>query len=48
MHDVEGAVALNIRTVGVTFGYGSRSELEQAGAWRIVDTMEELTDILLG
>ena len=48
MHDVEGAAALNIRTVGVTFGYGSRSELEQAGAWRIVDTMEELTDILLG
>ena len=48
MHDVEGAVALNIRTVGVTFGYGSRSELEQAGAWRIVDTIEELTDILLG
>ena len=48
MHDVEEAVALNIRTVGVTFGYGSRSELEQAGAWRIVDTMEELTDILLG
>ena len=48
MHDVEGAVALNIRTVGVTFGYGSRSELEQAGAWRIADTMEELTDILLG
>ncbi|MDD7025476.1 MAG: HAD hydrolase-like protein [Oscillospiraceae bacterium] len=48
MHDVEGAAALNIRTVGVTFGYGSRSELEQAGAWRIADTMEELTDILLG
>lgn len=48
MHDAEGAAALNIRTVGVTFGYGSRSELEQAGAWRIVDTMEELTDILLG
>ena len=48
MHDVEGAAALNIRTVGVTFGYGSRSDLEQAVAWRIADTMEELTDILLG
>ena len=48
MHDVEGAAAHGIRTVGVTFGYGSREELTNAGAWKLADTMEELTDILLG
>ena len=46
LHDVEGAAAHGIRTVGVTFGYGGREELEKAGAWAVVDTIEELTDLL--
>ena len=48
MHDVEGALAHGIRTVGVTFGYGGREELSEAGAWKIVDSMEELTKVLCG
>lgn len=47
MHDVEGAKAHGIRTIGVTFGYGSREELLKAGAWRLADTTEELTEFLM-
>ena len=36
----------NIRTVGVLFGYGSRVELENAGAAYIVETVEELGKLL--
>lgn len=46
-HDVEGASKFNIDTIGVTFGYGSRQELEEAGAKIIVDTVEELKAELL-
>ena len=31
-HDIEGAKANNIKTCGVLYGYGTRAELEQAGA----------------
>lgn len=47
-HDVEGAKYHGLKTIGVTFGYGSREELAEAGAWKIVDTMEELTALLCG
>jgi len=47
MHDVEGAAKFGIKTVGVTFGYGSREELENSGAVTIVDTVKELTDVLM-
>ena len=46
LHDVEGAAAHGIKTIGVTFGYGGRDELQKAGAWKIVDNMEELTALL--
>lgn len=32
MHDVEGAHALSMETLGVLYGYGSREELMEAGA----------------
>lgn len=40
--DVLGAAHHGVPTVGVTWGYGSREELQNAGAIAIVDTMEEL------
>ena len=46
-HDVEGASKFSIDTIGVTFGYGSREELEGAGAKIVVDTVEELKAELL-
>lgn len=47
MHDVEGAKAHGIDCVGVTFGFGGRQELAEAGAAHIVDTMDELQAVLL-
>ena len=35
-HDVVGARANGIRTVGVTYGYGTHAELAYAGAEEIV------------
>lgn len=47
LHDVEGAQQNGIACVGVTFGFGGRAELEEAGADYIVDTMAELQTLLL-
>ena len=46
--DIEGGKANGVDTIGVAYGYGAREELEAAGATHIADTVEELTDILLG
>jgi phosphoglycolate phosphatase len=46
-HDVLAGQACGTRTIGVTWGAGSRAELEEAGADRIVDTPEELVAALL-
>lgn len=40
--DMEGARAHGLAAVGVTWGYGSRQELQQAGAELILDTVPEL------
>ncbi len=40
--DVLGAHAVGMPCIGVTYGYGSREELEEAGADTIVDSVEEL------
>ena len=37
-HDVLGARANGLETIGVLYGYGSREELEQAGAAHMADT----------
>ncbi len=46
-HDVLGAKENGMDCVGVLFGYGSRQELEAAGAVKIAGTVEELGRILL-
>ena len=46
-YDVTGARALGLRCIGVSFGYAQPGELEEAGAWRIADDVEELGRILL-
>jgi phosphoglycolate phosphatase len=44
IHDVEGAAANGVPTIFVTWGYGAPAE--QAGAVAVVDTPEQLTDLL--
>ncbi len=46
-HDVEGAHAVGMQCYGVLSGYGSRQELEQAGADAIVDDLPALLPLLL-
>ncbi len=46
-HDVEGARKVGIAAIGVLYGYGSRQELEQAGAMRLAGTVEELYDVIM-
>ena len=41
-YDVEGAGECGLKCVGVTYGYGTRAELTEAGAIAVVDTVEEL------
>lgn len=45
--DVEGAKALKVESVGVTYGYGSKEELMEAHADYIVRSVEELHAFLL-
>lgn len=45
-HDVEGAAAHGIDTIGVLWGYGDHEELTGAGARRIVSTPADLTAAL--
>jgi phosphoglycolate phosphatase len=41
-HDIAGAHAVGMRGLGVLWGYGSRDELETAGADRLVDSTADL------
>ena len=45
-HDIEGAKANGIKSCGVLFGYGSRQELEEAGADYIAEDIQALLKIL--
>ena len=45
-HDVLGAAQFDIPTIGVLWGYGSREELDEAGAVRVVKTPDELAAAL--
>lgn len=45
--DVIGAHAAGMSAVGVLYGYGTREELERAGAEFIVKTPEEAGDVIL-
>lgn len=44
--DVLGAKHHGIKTIGVSWGYGTVEDMEQAGAAAIADTMDELLSIL--
>lgn len=46
-YDVEGARANGIAAIGVTYGYGERSELEKAQPDQIVHSVPELLNFLL-
>jgi len=46
-HDVRGAATHGVPCIGVMWGYGSREELETAGAVAVADTVSELQDLLL-
>ena len=46
-HDVEGAAAVGLPCVGVLYGFGSRQELEQAGAAAIAEDVPALEGLLL-
>lgn len=46
-YDIEGAKTVGIDSVGVLYGYGSRPELEEAGATYIVSAAAEIAELIL-
>ena len=42
-NDIQGAKANGLDSIGVLYGYGSREELEEAGAMQIAETVEDLS-----
>jgi len=46
-HDISGAHAVGMRGLGVLWGYGSRDELETAGADQLVDSPADLAATVL-
>ena len=47
LHDMIGAKKSSLTAVGVLYGYGSREELEAAGADTLCEDVASLTDLLL-
>ncbi len=47
-HDILGAKKSGIASIGVLFGYGSRLELEEAGADFIAENVSDIETLLLG
>ena len=46
-HDIDGAKAVGLDSIGVLYGYGDREEHEKAGANAIVESVAELKALLL-
>ena len=46
-HDIIGAHAVNMRGLGVLWGYGSRDELEAAGADQLVELTADLARVVV-
>lgn len=44
--DIQGAKAVGIDSVGVTYGCGSENELREAGATHLITSFEELLEII--
>lgn len=47
-HDIQGARKNNIPCIAVLYGYGTRQEFEEAGAAYIVESVADLSALLLG
>lgn len=45
LHDIEGAKAVGMDSIGLTFGYGGEQELRDAGATYLVGRFEEILTI---
>lgn len=45
-HDISGALTNNIHCCGVTYGFGSKAELQQAGATYLVESVTQLAQLL--
>ncbi len=46
LHDIEGAKASSIKSIGVLWGYGSREELEGCGADYICESVSQIFDLI--
>ncbi|MGB9357679.1 MAG: HAD hydrolase-like protein [Acidimicrobiia bacterium] len=46
-HDIEAGRSAGVRTIGVTWGFGSGDELGEAGADYVIDTPDEVSSITL-
>ena len=46
-HDILGAKEVGIDSIGVLFGYGNYEELKKAGATHIVNTVSEISSVIL-
>lgn len=46
LHDIEGAKASGLCSIGVLWGYGSREELEACGADHICERVDDLFDLI--
>ncbi|MBO5042857.1 MAG: HAD family hydrolase [Clostridia bacterium] len=46
-HDIDGAKAVGLDSIGVLYGYGDREEHEKAGANAILESVAELKALLL-
>lgn len=47
LHDIIGAKENGLASIGVLYGFGSRKELEEAGAGHIAETVKDLEEILM-
>ncbi len=45
-HDIRGAVKCGVRSIGVTYGFGSEAELQSNGATYIAASPEEIPDLV--
>lgn len=45
--DMQTGANAKVRTIGVTWGFRSRAELEAGHPWKIADTAEELTNYII-
>ena len=46
-YDVVAAKSHNIPTIGVTYGFGTRSELEESGVIALCDSANDIPELLL-